>query len=268
MSSGKIPLRKIIIGTSAWGSKISYSESFEILEELLESGFVQFDTAPNYGSGYSHNIINSISKNKKLTVNTKFGQKMNLSLKEIFKRIYRFNNLNAFFKSNSNLINYSFQNKKKFWLVSNIDKNFIEIKKDLSNCAIDTFFLHSPLKETISDQFIMEFIKFCNLNNLVPGISNIQDDIFLYLISNYKNIVFQMPLTQYFKYEKIIERNQNTIHINSIFKTKYLQNKISVKNYEIAIFEYFKNKHNIKLILGINSNRSMKSLLNNFNLLN
>ena len=193
---------------------------------------------------------------------------MNLSLKEIFKRIYRFNNLNAFFKSNSNLINYSFQNKKSFWLVSNIDKNFIEIKKDLSNCAIDTFFLHSPLKETISDQFIMEFIKFCNLNNLVPGISNIQDDIFLYLISNYKNIVFQMPLTQYFKYEKIIERNQNMIHINSIFKTKYLQNKISVKNYEIAIFEYFKNKRNIKLIFGINSNHSMKSLLNNFNLLN
>ena len=268
MSSGKIPLRKIIIGTSAWGSKISYSESFKILEELLESGFVQFDTAPNYGSGYSHNIINSISKNKKLIINTKFGQKMNLSLKEIFKRIYRFNNLNAFFKSNSNLINYSFQNKKSFWLVSNIDKNFIEIKKDLSNCAIDTFFLHSPLKETISDQFIMEFIKFCNLNNLVPGISNIQDDIFLYLISNYKNIVFKMPLTQYFKYEKIIERNQNMIHINSIFKTKYLQNKISVKNYEIAIFEYFKNKHNIKLVLGINSNRSMKSLLNNFNLLN
>ena len=149
---------------------------FEILEELLDSGFVQFDTAPNYGSGYSQNIINSISK--KLIVNTKFGQKMNLSFKEIFKRIYRFNNLNGFFKSNLNLINYSFQNKKNFWLVSNIDKNFIEIKKDLSNCAIDTFFLHSPLKETISDQFIMEFIKFCNLNNLVPGISNIQDDIF------------------------------------------------------------------------------------------
>ena len=129
MSSGKIPLKKIIVGTSAWGSKISYSKSFEILEELLDSGFVQFDTAPNYGSGYSQNIINSISK--KLIVNTKFGQKMNLSFKEIFKRIYRFNNLNAFFKSNLNLINYSFQNKKKFWLVSNIDKNFIEIKKDL-----------------------------------------------------------------------------------------------------------------------------------------
>ena len=266
MPSGKIPLKKIIVGTSAWGSKISYSKSFEILEELLDSGFVQFDTAPNYGSGYSQNIINSISK--KLIVNTKFGQKMNLSFKEIFKRIYRFNNLNAFFKSNLNLINYSFQNKKKFWLVSNIDKNFIEIKKDLRNCVIDTFFLHSPLKEIISDQFLMEFIKFCNLNNVVPGISNIQDDIFLYLISNYRNIVFQMPLTQYLKYEEKIERNQNTIHINSIFRSKYLQNKISVKNYEIAIFEYFKNKHNIKLVLGINSNRSMKSLLNNFNLLN
>ena len=60
MSSGKIPLKKIIVGTSAWGSKISYSKSFEILEELLDSGFVQFDTAPNYGSGYSQNITRTV----------------------------------------------------------------------------------------------------------------------------------------------------------------------------------------------------------------
>lgn len=267
MSSTKVQLKKIIVGTSAWGSKISYSKSFKILEGLLDNGIDQFDTAPNYGSGYSQNIINLFSKNKKLKVNTKFGQKMNLSFKEILKRLYRFNNYSAFIKSNLNLINYTFQNKKKFWLVSNIDKNFIEIKKDLRNCFIDTFFLHSPPKNIISDQFLQEFIKFCDLNNLTPGISNIQDDNFIDLISNYKNMVFQMPLTQYLKYEEKIENSQNKVHVNYIFRSKYIQKKISIKNYEEAIFEYFKDKHNIKLVLGINSKHSMNLLINYINLL-
>ena len=229
MSSNKVPLNKIIIGTSAWGSKISYSNCYLILEKLLINGFDQFDTAPNYGSGYSQNIINSASIKKKIKVNSKFGEKMKLSLKEFLKRIYRFDNFNAFLNSNKNLINYSFQNKQ-FWLVSNIEKNFIQIKKDLSNCLIQNFFLHSPINLIISDKFIDEFINFCNLNKLIPGICNVEDDLISYLIPKYNNIIFQMSLLQYLKFEKKIEENQNIIQINSIFRSKDLQHKISKKN--------------------------------------
>jgi len=266
MSSNKVSLNKIIIGTSAWGSKISYSNCYLILEKLLINGFDQFDTAPNYGSGYSQNIINSVLVKKKIKVNSKFGQKMNLSLKEFFKRIYRFDNFKAFLNSNKNLINYSFQNKQ-FWLVSNIKKNFIQIKKDLSNCLIQTFFLHSPTNAIISDKFIDEYINFCNLNKLIPGISNVEDDLITNLITKYKKVTFQMSLLQYLKFEKKIEENQNIIQINSIFRSKDLQNKISKKNYERSVFEYFKNNNNIKLVLGINSEESVKNLIKNSNFL-
>ena len=68
MSSNKVSLNKIIIGTSAWGSKISYSNCYLILEKLLINGFDQFDTAPNYGSGYSQNIINSVLVKKNYNI--------------------------------------------------------------------------------------------------------------------------------------------------------------------------------------------------------
>ena len=64
--------------TTSSGSTLTSAFKTQIQSVMVTATaacFVQFDTAPNYGSGYSQNIINSISKNKKLIVNTKFGQK-------------------------------------------------------------------------------------------------------------------------------------------------------------------------------------------------
>ena len=264
MSSVQVPLNKIIIGTASWGSKISYNDAHHIANELTNSGFNQFDTAQNYGSGYSQDIINKILKNKKIKVNTKFGQKIQLSFRELFKRIYRFNNFNAFLKSNLNLINYSFQNEEKFWLISNIDKNLIKIKKDLNNCLIDTFFLHSPHGNILSQDFLVKFEKFCFFNNLKPGISNIDDKSLKNLINKkYKNFTFQLPLLQYFKFEKKILENKNIIHLNSIFNSKFEQKKIKKNNYSQEVFKYFSQLKNVKLIFGINSITSAKKLINN-----
>ena len=56
MSSVQVPLNKIIIGTASWGSKISYNDAHQIANKLINNGFNQFDTAQNYGSGYSQDI--------------------------------------------------------------------------------------------------------------------------------------------------------------------------------------------------------------------
>lgn len=264
MSSIKIPLEKIIIGTASWGSKISYNEANNIAKQLITNGFDLFDTAPNYGSGYSQNIINNILTKKKVSVNTKFGQKINFSIREILKRIYRFNNFKSFINSNLNLFNYSLNRNDEFWSVLNLDKNFKKIKNDLNNCLIKTFFLHSPSNKFLTSEYLSDFSKFCILNNITCGVSNVSDDIFPYLMSNHKNFVFQMSLTQYFKYEKIITNN-NMIHINSIYSSKYLQNRVSIKNYDEDIFKYFLNKSHVKLILGINSKESVKKLLYKIN---
>lgn len=269
MSSVQVPLNKIIIGTASWGSKISYNDAHQIANKLINNGFNQFDTAQNYGSGYSQDIINKILKNKKIFVNTKFGQKIRLSFRELFKRIYRFNNFNAFFKSNLNLINYSFQNEEKFWSISNLNKNFIQMKTDLNNCLIDTFFLHSPRGNILSEDFLIKFQKFCFFNNLKPGISNIDDENLKYLIKKkYKNFTFQLPILQYFKFEKNIIESKNIIHLNSIFNSKFEQNIIQKNNYSQELIKYFSHFKNVKLIFGINSIISAKKLIKNFNSLN
>lgn len=261
MSSTKIPLNNIIIGTSSWGSKSSYKNSFAISKILIENGFNQFDSAPNYGSGYSHNILNIIGEKKKILVNTKFGQRMKINLYEILKRIYRFNNFKSFINSTYNLYNSSKQNEKNYWNISNISKNYIKIKHNLNNCNIGIFFLHSPNNDVINENFLREFEKFCFLNNLIPGISNTSNDNLQKILYNFKNFTIQMSLIQYIKFEKQIIENENTVHINSIFKAKHEQDKFDEKNYLEAIVEYFKNLKKIKIVLGINSIASCNNLM-------
>ena len=263
MSSTKIPLNKIIIGTSSWGSKSSYKNSFAISKFLIEKGFNQFDSAPNYGSGYSHNILNIIGEKQKILVNTKFGQRMNFNLYEILKRIYRFNNFKSFINSTYNLYNSSKQNEKKYWQISNISKNYVRIKKHLNNCNIKVFYLHSPKSEIINENFLDEFEKFCFLNNLKPGIANIDDDSLKKILFNNKNYTIQMSLCQYIDFEKQIIESDNDIHINSIFKLKYEQDKFDKNKYIEAIIEYFKNFKKIKLVFGINSISRCNNLINN-----
>ena len=263
MSSAKIPLNNIIIGTSSWGSKSSYKNSFNISKILVEKGLVQFDSAPNYGSGYSHNILNLIGKKENITVNTKFGQKTNISFYEILKRIYRFNNLKSYFLSNYNLYNSSKINKKKFWSLKNITNNLYRIQKELNNCNIDVFFLHSPKNIFIYKNYLNEFEKFCFLNNLKPGISNVDDNILENVLNYHSKYVIQMPLTQYLNFEKLIFKKNNTIHINSIFRSRLNQEKFDRDNYLKDIIKYFKKFKNIKLVFGINSIESCKNLIKN-----
>ena len=263
MSSTKIPLNNIIIGTSSWGSKSSYKNSIAISEILIGKGFNQFDSAPNYGSGYSHNILNMIGKKQKILVNTKFGQKMNFNLYEILKRIYRFNNFKSFINSNYILYNSSKQNEKKYWQISNISKNYRRIKNHLENCNIKVFYLHSPKSEVINENFLAEFEKFCFLNNLKPGISNVNDNSLKKILFNYKNYTIQMSLRQYINFEKKIVESDNDVHINSIFKLQYEQDKFDKNKYLEEIIEYFKNFKKIKLVFGINSISRCNNLIYN-----
>ena len=82
--------KKIIIGASKYGSRVNISNSINIINYLYKNGFKYFDTAPLYGCGLSHFIFNKTKK--KILITTKIGQPLKLSILEVLKRIYRFNN--------------------------------------------------------------------------------------------------------------------------------------------------------------------------------
>ena len=65
---------QIIIGTASWGSKINFSKSIDIGNKIISMGLNYFDTAPNYGGGYSHYILNRLAKSNDIFVDTKYGQ--------------------------------------------------------------------------------------------------------------------------------------------------------------------------------------------------
>ena len=59
---------QIKIGTSSWGSKIGIKDAINLGEKIIDLGLNSFDTAPNYGSGYSHYILNQIGEKKEILI--------------------------------------------------------------------------------------------------------------------------------------------------------------------------------------------------------
>ena len=112
---------QIIIGTSAWGSRISFKQSLNIGNKLIKMGINKFDTAPHYGSGYAHHILNFLSKENQIEVDTKYGDILTPNVREIVKRIYRYSNLKNL-KNSFKYLEFSKEkrNKKSFWYIENI----------------------------------------------------------------------------------------------------------------------------------------------------
>jgi len=112
----KLEKRQFIIGTSGWGSHISFNKSLDIGKKLISIGFNSFDTAPNYGAGYSHQIINKLSEDQQLEVDTKYGDEFTFSTREILKRVYRFRDIETF--SNSfKYLKIKRSNRKYLWFI-------------------------------------------------------------------------------------------------------------------------------------------------------
>lgn len=254
---------RIIIGTSQWGAKIDYKKSIKLGYEIAKSGFKTFDTAPNYGLGYAHKILNDLNMKEKIIVNSKIGQKMDLNFKELLLRIYRFNDLRSYLQSNYNLFRYSRLKKNKiFWNISNIESEYQYLNKTLINCDKKIFYLHSPPKEILNLRNLQIFQKFCENNKLIPGLTSIDDMSFDSLMYKIEGFQYQLSLNQYFRFENKIKGNLK-IQINKIFKNSLEQTKIKKKNYLESVLDYFRDRSNVKLILGINSYNSLQKLINN-----
>ena len=258
-------LDRIIIGTSQWGSKIDYKKSIKIGNEIVKLGIYNFDTAPNYGLGYAHKILNNLNTNEKIIVNTKIGQRMKLTFRELLLRLYRFNGINSYINSNHYLFKYSYQTyRKSFWKISNIIKEYESFNKTLINCDKQVFFLHSPPQEILTLENLKVFKKFCDDNKLIPGLTSVDDVSLNSLINKMQGFCFQLSLNQYLRFENKIQNQSQKIHISKIFKNSSDQKKIKKKeNYLKSVFEYFNDKTHVKLILGINSYKSLEKLINN-----
>ena len=255
---------QIIIGTASWGSKINFNKALDIGNSIISMGLNHFDTAPNYGAGYSHYILNQLGKKKTILIDTKYGQDISLSTKEIAKKIYRFINLKSF-KQSFRYIKFNNQerNNKNFWKIEKLEHALNLYSEDLNNCKIKTFYLHCPPYGILNSKYLERFFNLLNKKSILPGISgpNIKDlDL---LVKNFPNIKLQFSIESFWdSKDKIINKIDN-LSINSVFK-KLKKDKISNIHIENEFWKSFikiiDDNSNYKIVLGVNSYKSIEKL--------
>ena len=263
---------QIIIGTGSWGSKINFNKALDIGNSIISMGLNHFDTAPNYGAGYSHYILNQLGKKKTILIDTKYGQDISLSLKEITKKIYRFINFQSF-KQSFRYINFNNQerNKNNFWKIEKLEHALNLYSEDLNNCKINTFYLHCPPYGILNSEYLEKFFNLLNKKNILPGISGPDIKDLDLLVKNFPNIKFQFPIESFWQSrDKIIYKIDN-LNINGIFR-KLKKDKISGINIENEFWKSFikviDDNGNYKIVLGVNSLKSiekLKEIISSFN---
>ena len=255
---------QIKIGTSSWGSKISIDKAFNLGDKITNININHFDTAPNYGSGYSHYILNNLAKKKKILIDTKYGQNINLSFKEVSKRIYRFKNFKSF-KQSLNYITFNNNERiyEQYWDINKIEKNFNSMNKDLNNCEIRSFYLHSPPRGILNNKYLEIFTSYFNKKKILPGISEPNENDLMLIIEKFPKINLQLSLNTFWLYRKDLIYNMENISLNRIFKKlnneKNIKGKVDFKFWD-EFLNILKKKKNYSVVLGINSNSSIDKL--------
>ena len=254
---------QIVLGTSSWGSKISFKDSIKLSDDLLKFEINHFDTAPLYGSGYSHYILNKIAEQNNISVDTKYGQNIKLGWKEFIKRCYRFINFDSFKDSFKHInLRVTERLKKDYWDIKKLNDSYNLFSKELNNCKISTFYLHGPPKYILDYEYLRNFELFCSNKNIIAGICNPDHENFFMLIEKFPNIKLQIPINFFWKNKEKILKSRNKIDIFRIFKTlmddkeKNENNKISWKEFSNII----NTNSKYKLVLGINSQKSLNKL--------
>lgn len=253
---------QIIIGTSAWGSGINFKKSLNIGTKLISMGIIKFDTAPHYGSGYSHHILNLLSKKNKIEVDTKYGDILTPNLKEILKRIYRYENLKTFKDSFKYFeFNKDKRNKKFFWDIKNLKEKSDAYFNDLCECNIKTLFLHSPPSGIINKEYLELINNYLKQKNIKLGISWPHYSDFEFLLNKFPNLIFQVSLKFFLDNQKQIIENFKFVYINSIIKNS--TNVIKNKKTKISLNEYLQDvemREGYKIVIGINSEKSVEMI--------
>ena len=253
--------KQIVIGTSSWGSKINLKKSLELGNKLISIGLNHFDTAPTYGAGYSHYILNNLSKNNHVLVDTKYGEISLINFKEIIKKFYRFININSFNKSFEFMrVNKEIRYQEKFWEIKNIEKYICKFKHDLGNCEVKTFYLHSPPYNILNKDFLNKFILMMDEKKILPGISWPDYRDVKMLTNNFSNIALQISLNTFNNSKEIFLKNKKYLLLNSIFRNNNLIKKDQQIKLDKDIINFLELNKNHKLIIGINSCESLKSL--------
>lgn len=246
MTNSNLLIKKIGIGTSSYGSKISIKDSIKILECLIDNGLDYIDTSPYYGLGESEKIIGIVTckLRRQLSLSTKFGispifKNSNYKLVPIIKKVYYIPGIKNVI---NRIINYK---NNKILSIENINNSISNSLINLKTTYIDHLFIHNNIDKYISDNEIIDFLLELKEKKIINNLGITTDNISHNNLYNRSFSTLQIP------YSNINDFNNNNYLYNyySIFSNgnvnkEKLINDINKRDSKFII--QFTNFTNIK----------------------
>jgi len=261
---------KIILGTVQFGmdyginnpnGKLSYIDSFKILDYAYKKGVRELDTANNYGN--SEEVIGSYFKqnpHKKFRINTKISSKndsLEVQMKESLKRLGN-NKIHKLYFHSAELY---------FYFKEDLEKNYSKYKNIFFNEIGVSVYTNEEIQLILDEKYIENIqAPFNLLDNY-----QIRGNVYEKIKNKGKSLDIRSVFLQGLFFKNINNLKENLYPLkNSITELKKIstQNRISIESLALNYVKNYDFVNNV--IIGVDSLEQLKSnfISNNIKLSN
>lgn len=261
----KFEKSQFVIGTSAWGSRISVSRAVKLGIALVENGFHRFDTAPTYGSSYAQYALNRLARRvaPTLIVDTKYGQLNELNVRGLAKKLLRAPSIGG-------LIGSFWQHDLRdrttdaFWEPDRVFDAYTRARRQLGPVTLGTFYYHAPARPVLGPQ-ALDLSDRLRAEDVSLGVSNPVEKDLVWLSENAdRHFVIFMDIHELQRHYDLVRSFENVdIRVHGLFRDRPDAQNGSVGLVPVAqiIEEFFAGRPDRKFVIGMNSQRSLSRLL-------
>jgi aryl-alcohol dehydrogenase-like predicted oxidoreductase len=256
---------RLIFGSSGLGSRVSFARSVDLVRQAYSLGIRNFDTAPTYGAGYAERILAVALKNSEASIATKFGQRDDLSVRGIAKKIYRAPRPWLFFDSFQKSSPQAFTTEQA-WARFEAEASFERSQARLDGLSIKYFFLHAPPIPVLATRIEEELLSFRRRGlKFAMGLAEPCNEDLRKIAEGYKSEVFDVLqvslLTIRSQFQTVPRFNVREVWVNQIFSTLKVQGKnANADEYFESLKQDFFSLGDWKAVVGCNSLGSVGKL--------
>ncbi len=257
---------RLMIGTSAWGSRLGISEAVILARQAFAKGFRNFDTAPTYGAGYSELVLGrAFAGNHDVRIATKFGQLNETSVRGLAKKIFRAPGV-AGFLSSFQPLSINDRTAPAFWSEAQALRSLSRSEQRLEN-SVRRFFLHSPPIPLLESGLFKDASRFAaDIGTMRMGISQpCRADLDRLRSGIGQSLeLLQMPVDRVIADPVLVQRlREQEVWLNGLFRCAApieREHGIARDALTIKLKELFKASPRWGIVVGINSTRSLDRL--------
>lgn len=259
---------QFIVGTSAWGSRITVGAAVRLGAQLAAAGFTHFDSAPTYGSAYSHIALRRVAEKTgtAITVDTKHGQLNERNLRGLAKKLLRAPSPGALISS---LWQHPTTDRSadEFWSAERMYESFAKSRRDLAGTTPGVFYYHAPPRPVLGDRTAEISARLAE-QGAVLGLSSPSRADLEWLGANpdQRLVVFLDSEELVRHYDIIGTLAKVDIRVHGIFRNRaaHLSGRAETnaagQNFEAIVKDMFVGTPRHKFVIGINSQRSADGL--------